>query len=36
MRAIDISKASKIFYVDTFATTIRAISGLSRQTPSLE
>jgi hypothetical protein len=27
--------ASKIFYVDTLATTIRAISGLSRQTPSL-
>src|SRR5271165_5132268 len=26
--------ASKIFYVETLATTIRAISGLSRQTPS--
>ena len=35
MLTADISKASKIFYVDTFATTIRAISGLSRQTPSL-
>jgi hypothetical protein len=27
--------ASKIFYAETFATTIRAISGLSRQTPSV-
>ena len=26
---------SKIFYAETFATTIRAISGLSRQTPSV-
>jgi hypothetical protein len=26
--------ASKIFYVDTFATITRAISGLSRHTPS--
>jgi hypothetical protein len=25
----------KIFYAETFATTIRTISGLSRQTPSL-
>jgi hypothetical protein len=28
--------ASKIFYVDTLATTILAISGLSRQTPSAQ
>jgi hypothetical protein len=26
---------SKIFYAETFATTARAISGLSRQTPSV-
>jgi hypothetical protein len=27
---------SKTFYAETFAITIRAISGLSRQTPSLQ
>ena len=33
---VDIGRtASKIFYVDTFATTTRAISGLSPHTPSL-